>query len=285
MNYITVGKENSTDIGLYYEDHGTGKPVVLIHGWPLSGASWEKQVPVLVNAGYRVITYDRRGFGKSSKPLSGYDYDTLAMDLDKLMTKLNLRDVTLVGFSMGGGEVARYIGTYGTKRISKAVFMDAITPFLLKTPDNPEGADGSIFDGIKSAIAADRPAFLTTFLSNFYNIDILKGKKVSDEVFRLSWTIAAMASPKGTLDCVDAWLTDFRKDLKRIDVPTLIVHGDDDRIIPFGVSGKRMPEMIKGSRLVVVKGGPHGVNWTHAEEINRELLYFLGEKKAEKIAA
>ena len=285
MNYLTVGKENSTDIALYYEDHGTGKPVVLIHGWPLSGASWEKQVPVLVSAGYRVITYDRRGFGKSSKPLSGYDYDTFAMDLDKLMTKLNLRDATLVGFSMGGGEVARYIGLYGTKRVSRAVFMAAITPFLLKTPDNPEGVDGSVFDGIKSAIVADRPAFLTAFLSNFYNVDILKGKKVSDEVVRLSWTIAALASPKGTLDCVQAWLTDFRKDLKRIDVPTLIIHGDDDRIVPIAVSGKRMAELIKGSRLSVIKGGPHGVNWTHADEINRDLLDFLGEKKAEKIAA
>ena len=164
MNYLTVGKENSTDIALYYEDHGTGKPVVLIHGWPLSGASWEKQVPVRVSAGYRVISYDRRGLGKSSKPLSGYDYDTFAMDLDKLMTKLNLRDATLVGFSMGGGEVARYIGLYGTKRISRAVFMAAITPFLLKTPDNPEGVDGCVFDWMKSALVADRPAFLTGFL-------------------------------------------------------------------------------------------------------------------------
>lgn len=285
MNYINVGKENSTTIDLYYEDHGAGKPIVLIHGWPLSGASWEKQVPVLVNAGYRVITYDRRGFGLSSRPVSGYDYDTFASDLEKLLTKLDIRNATLVGFSMGGGEVARYIGKYGTRRISKVVFMAAITPFLLKTADNPDGADGSIFEGMKSAIAADRPAFLTTFLSNFYNVDILKGKKVSDEVVRLSWNIAAGASPKGTLDCVDAWLIDFRKDLKRIDVPTLIIHGDDDRILPIAVTGIRMPELIKGSRLVVVKGGPHGLNWTHAEEINRELLGFLGEEKAMKKAA
>ena len=163
--------------------------------------------------------------------------------------------------------------------------MAANTPYLLKTPDNPEGVDGSVFDGIKSALVADRPAFLTAFLSNFYNVDILKGKKVSDEVVRLSWTIAALASPKGTLDCVQAWLTDFRKDLKRIDVPTLIIHGDDDRIVPIAVSGKRMAELIKGSRLSVIKGGPHGVNWTHADETNRELLDFMGEKKAEKIAA
>jgi pimeloyl-ACP methyl ester carboxylesterase len=285
MNYIPVGKENSTNIDLYYEDHGTGKPVVLIHGWPLSGGSWEKQVPVLLDAGYRVITYDRRGFGNSSKPVTGYDYDTFAADLDKLMTKLDIRDATLVGFSMGGGEVARYLGAYGTKRVRKAVFMAAILPFLLKTPDNPEGVDGSVFEGIKRAIAADRPAYLSVFLSNFYNVDILGGKKVSDEVIRLSWNIAAGASPKGTLDCVQAWLTDFREDLRRIDVPTLVIHGDDDRIVPFAATGKRMPELIRGSRLVVVKGGPHGLNWTHAEEINRELLDFLGEKKAEKIAA
>jgi len=281
MNYINVGKENSTNIDIYYEDHGTGKSVVLIHGWPLSGSSWEKQLPVLLNAGYRVITYDRRGFGNSSRPTSGYDYGTFAADLDKLMTKLNLRDATLVGFSMGGGEVARYLGTYGTKRVSKAVFMSAVPPFLLKTPDNPEGVDGSVFDGIKSAIAADRPAFLSVFLSNFYNIDILRGKKISDEAVRLSWNIAAEASPKGTLDCVQAWLTDFREDLKRIDVPTLVIHGDDDRILPIAATGKRTTELVKGSRLVVIKGGPHGLNWTHAEEINREMLNFLGEKRAE----
>lgn len=281
MNYINVGKENSTDIDLYYEDHGSGKAVVLIHGWPLSSGSWEKQVPVLLNAGYRVIIYDRRGFGSSSKPTSGYDYDTFAADLDKLLIKLNILDASLVGFSMGGGEVARYIGTYGTNRVSKAVFMSAIPPFLLKTPDNPEGVDGSIFDGIKSAIAADRPAFISAFLSNFYNVDILRGKKISDEIVRLSWNVAAGASPIGTLDCVQAWLTDFREDLKRIDVPTLVIHGDNDRILPFTATGKRTSELVKGSRLVVVKGGPHGLIWTHAEEVNRELLGFLREKKAE----
>ncbi len=279
MNYINVGKENSGDIDLYYEDHGAGKPVVLIHGWPLSSASWEKQAPVLLDAGYRVITYDRRGFGNSSKPTSGYDYDTLAADLDKLMTKLDLRDVALVGFSMGGGEVARYLGTYGSKRVSKAVFMAAVPPFLLKTPDNPAGVDGILFDGIKRAIAIDRLAFLSQFLSDFYNFDILGGKQVSDEVFRLSWNVAAGASPKGTLDCVSAWLTDFRKDLDRTDVPTLVVHGDADRILPLAATGERTHEAVKGSRLVVVKGGPHGLNWTHAEEVNRELLDFLVKGK------
>src|SRR6185503_9521473 len=178
MPYVTVGTENSANIELYYEDHGSGKPVVLIHGWPLSGASWEKQVPALLEAGFRVITYDRRGFGQSSRPTSGYDYDTLSGDLSKLMTKLELRDATIVGFSMGGGEVARYLGKHGADRVSKAVFMAAIPPFLLKTPDNSAGVDGGVFDGIKKGIAADRPAFIANFLNNFYNVDALRGKRI-----------------------------------------------------------------------------------------------------------
>lgn len=278
MPYVSVGEENSGSIDLYYEDHGTGKPVVLIHGWPLSGRSWEKQVPVLLAAGYRVITYDRRGFGDSSKPTSGYDYDTLAKDLHKLVMKLDLRDATLVGFSMGGGEVARYLGTYGSERVRKAAFLASIPPFLLKTPDNPGGVDGSVFDGIKAGIAVDRLAFLTTFFANFYNVDVLGGKRVSDQAVQFSWNVAAGASPKGTLDCVSAWLTDFRNDLSRIDVPTLVVHGDADRILPIDVTGKRTNELVKGSRLVVIEGGPHGLNWTHAEQINSELLDFLGQK-------
>ena len=279
MNYVNVGKENSGTIDINYEDHGTGNPVILIHGWPLSLRSWERQVPALLDAGYRVIAYDRRGFGDSSKPISGYNYDVLADDLHKIMTKLNLRDVTLVGFSMGGGEVARYLGKHGSERVSKAVFMSAIPPFLLKTPDNPEGVDASVFDGIRKAIIADRPAFLTDFFSNFYNVDELKGKRISDEVVRLSWNIASCASPKGTLDCVSAWLTDFREELKNINVPVLIIHGDADRILPLAATGKRVPSFIKRSRLVVIQGAPHGMNWTHAEEINSELLTFLREKK------
>ncbi len=277
MPYVTVGTENSGNIDLYYEDHGTGKPVILIHGWPLSGRSWEKQVPVLLDAGHRVITYDRRGFGDSSKPTSGYDYNTFAEDLHKLVTKLDLRDIALVGFSMGGGEVARYLGAHGTERVSKAVFMSSVPPFLLKTPDNPAGVDSGVFDGIKKAIAADRPAFLSKFLSDFYNFDVLGGKLISDEVVRLSWNIAAGASPKGTLDCVSAWLTDFRKDLQRIDIPTLVIHGDADRILPIAATGKRTHEAVKGSQLVVVEGGPHGITWTHAEKVNRDLLAFLGQ--------
>ena len=277
MPTITVGKENSGNIDLYYEDHGSGNPVILVHGWPLSGASWEKQVPVLLEAGHRVITYDRRGFGESSKPTSGYDYDTFAEDLHKLVTTLNLKDAALVGFSMGGGEVARYLGKYGNKHVIKAVFIASIPPFLLKTPDNQEGVDGSVFDGIKKGIAADRLAFLTDFLSNFYNVDVLGGKLISEQAVQLSWNIGAGASPKGTLDCVSAWLTDFRNDLKKIDVPTLVIHGDSDRILPLSATGKRTPQFVKGSKLVVVEGGPHGLTWTHAEKVNRELLNFLGQ--------
>jgi non-heme chloroperoxidase len=274
-NYIQVGQENSTPIELYYEDHGSGTPVVLIHGWPLSGASWEKQVAALLAAGHRVITYDRRGFGKSSQPATGYDYDTFAEDLNKLVTALDLRDFALVGFSMGGGEVARYLGTYGSERVSKAVFMAAVPPFLLKTPDNPNGVDQSVFDGIKKGIAADRPAFLAKFLADFYNVDVLGGKQISDEVVRLSWNIASGASAKGTLDCVTAWYTDFRKDLSRVGVPTLVIHGDADRILPIAVTGIPTQKAVKGSRLVVVKGGPHGLNWTHADQVNSELVPFL----------
>jgi non-heme chloroperoxidase len=275
MATITIDSENGAPIDIYYEDHGTGDPVVLIHGWPLSGRSWEKQVPALIKAGYRVITYDRRGFGDSSKPWTGYEYDTLALDLDRLLTKLDLGNVTLVGFSMGGGEVARYLGTHGSGRVRGAVFVSAVTPYLLKAADNPAGVDLGVFDGIRAALDGDRPAFLSGFLQNFYNADVLRGTRISDDVLRLSWTIAAGASPKGTHDLVAAWGTDFRADLGRITVPTLIVHGDADRIIPLEVAGKRMPALVKGSRLAVIKGGPHGLNWTHAEELNRALLDFL----------
>src|ERR1700690_2451725 len=277
MPCLTVGKENSGDLNLYYEDHGTGKPVVLIHGWPLSGQSWEKQTIALVAAGHRVITYDRRGFGMSDKPTFGYDYDTFAADLPQLITKLDLRDVTIAGFSMGGGEVARYLGKYGSERVKKAAFIAAIPPFLLKTADNPAGVDGAVFEGIKQAIAADRLGFLAAFLANFYNVDVLGGKLISDQVVQASWNIASGASPKGSLDCVTAWLTDFRKDLASFTVPTLVVHGDADRIVPLAASAKRTHEAIKGSQLVVLEGAPHGLNWTHADQLNRALLEFLGK--------
>ncbi|MEO7717836.1 MAG: alpha/beta hydrolase [Capsulimonas sp.] len=275
MPYITVGQENSGDIELYYEDHGAGKPIVLIHGWPLSGASWEKQVPALIDAGYRVITYDRRGFGRSSQPFSGYDYDTFAADLQTILTTLDLREVGLFGFSMGGGEVARYLGKYGSERISKAGFFAAIPPFLLKGDDNPEGVDGAVFEGIQQAISADRPAFLAQFLSNFFNVDILKGTRISDEAVQLSWNIAAQASPKGTLDCVSAWLTDFRADLAKIDIPVLVIHGGADRILPLAATGARTHALIAGSDLLILEDAPHGLNWTHAAEVNAKLLSFL----------
>jgi non-heme chloroperoxidase len=278
MPHVTVGKENSGNIELYYEDHGSGMPVVLIHGYPLSGASWEKQVPVLLNAGYRVITYDRRGFGKSSQPTEGYNYDTFAEDLHKLITQLKLRDFTLVGFSMGGGEIARYFGKYGSKGASKAVIIGGVPPFLLKTDDNPEGVDASVFEGIQKAVAADRYAFFTEFFKNFYNTDLILGKRVSEQVVQASWNIAAGASATASLECVPTWHEDFREDLARIDVPTLVIHGDDDRIVPITAAGLRIAKLIKGARLLVVKGGPHCITWTHAEEVNAELLSFLGEK-------
>ncbi len=277
MPYITVGKENSGNIDLYYEDHGSGKPVVLIHGYPLSGASWEKQTAVLLAEGHRVITYDRRGFGKSSQPTTGYNYDTFAEDLHQLVTQLELRDFALVGFSMGGGEVARYMGKYGSKGVSKAVFVSAIPPFLLKTADNPEGVDGSVFEGIQKAVAADRYAFFTEFFKNFYNTDVLLGKRVSEQAVQSSWNIAAGASATASLACVPTWHEDFRKDLTRVDVPTLVIHGDSDRILPISASGQRTAKLIKGAQLVVVKDGPHCITWTHADEVNRELLKFLGE--------
>ena len=277
MPYITVGKENSGNIDLYYEDHGSGKPVVLIHGYPLSGASWEQQTAALLAAGHRVIAYDRRGFGKSSQPTTGYNYDTFAEDLRKIVIKLKLRDFALAGFSMGGGEIARYIGKYGSNGVSKAVFISSVPPFLLKTADNPEGVDASVFDGIKKAVAADRYAFFTEFFKNFYNTDLLLGKRVSEQAVQASWNIAAAASATASLACVATWHEDFRKDLARVDVPTLVIHGDADRIVPISASGLRTAKLIDGARLSVIKDGPHCVTWTHADEVNRELVNFIGE--------
>jgi non-heme chloroperoxidase len=279
MPYITVGKENSGNIDLYYEDHGSGKPVVLIHGYPLSGASWEKQVPGLLEAGHRVITYDRRGFGKSSQPTTGYNYDTFAEDLYKVVTHLELRDFALVGFSMGGGEVARYMGKYGSKGVSKAVFISSVPPFLLKTKDNPEGVDGSVFEGIQKAIIADRYTFFTEFFKNFYNTDVFMGKRVSEHVVHASWNLAAGASATASLACVPTWHEDFRDDLSRVDVPTLVIHGDADRIVPLTAAGMRTAKLVKGARLVTVKEGPHCITWTHAEQVNSALLEFLGKGK------
>ena len=275
MPKLNVGIENQSSIELHYEDVGAGKPVVLIHGWPLSGRSWENQVPALVGAGFRVITYDRRGFGASSQPYGGYDYDTFAADLDALLRSKDLRDVTLVGFSMGGGEVARYISRYGTGRIAKAVFTSAVPPFLLKTGDNPEGGlDEATIASFNAGVTGDRLAFLDQFFKGFFSAG---GEiRISEAQRGYSLDIAALASPKGTLDCISAFgRTDFRADLKKITVPTLVIHGDQDAIVPFEVSGKRTAASIRGAKLVVIKGGPHGLLASHSKEVNAALLSFL----------
>jgi non-heme chloroperoxidase len=275
MAFLTVGKENNTDIEIYYEDHGTGKPVVLVHGWPLNGASWERQSAALLAAGYRVITYDRRGFGRSSAPSEGYDYDTLASDTYKLIEALDLHDATLVGFSMGGGEVARYFGKYNEGRVTKAVFMSAIAPALRKDGNNPEGVDPAVFEGIKRGIEADRFAFLEEFFKNFYNKKLVGGTDISDAAIHASFNVGAASSYQAFLACVDAWLEDFRDDIAQIKVPTLVIHGDSDQILPIDATGKRTAALIPGAQLHVVEGGPHGLNWTHATEVNKVLLTFL----------
>ena len=275
MSRIQVGSENSTPIDLYYEDLGSGSPVVLIHGWPLSGASWEKQSAALLAAGHRVITYDRRGFGRSSRPSSGYDYETLAADLDIVLRKLDLHQVDLVGFSMGTGEVTRYLAKFGAARVRRAVLIGTLGPNLVKADDNPEGVDASVFEGIRAAIRKDRPAFLLDFLHNFYNYDVTGGKLVSERVLEDNWNVAAGASPIGTLACVDAWLEDFRPDLPHNQLPTLLLHGDADRILPPDATSRRQAELLANVRFVELPGGPHGVLWTHAEAVNAELVSFL----------
>jgi pimeloyl-ACP methyl ester carboxylesterase len=277
MPRLQVGEERGAPIELHYEDRGEGRPVVLVHGWPLSGRSWEAQVPALVEAGHRVVSYDRRGFGASSQPWEGYDYDTLTADLHALLEHLDLRDVTLVGFSMGGGEVARYVGTHGTERVSRAVFAAAVPPYLLHTDDNPEGGlDEPTIAGFEGGVRGDRLAFLDGFTRGFFAAGE-RDDLVSEPQRLYAVQIAAFASPKGTFDCIAAFArTDFRRDLEAFaGVPTLVIHGDGDAIVPFEVSGRRTHEAIEGSRLVVVEGAPHGLNVTHAERFNQELLAFL----------
>lgn len=278
MAFLRVGRENDAPVELYYEDHGSGSPVVLIHGWPLSGRSWEKQVPALVSAGHRVITYDRRGFGSSSQPWGGYDYDTFAADLDALLGHLDLRDVTLAGFSMGGGEIARYIGRYGTGRVAKVVLAAAVPPYLYKSDDNPEGGlDDATIQQFKDGVRGDRIAFLDEFTQMFFAPGGEGETLVSEPTRLYHREIASFASPKGTLECIEAFgRTDFREDLAKIDVPTLIIHGDSDAIVPFEVSGQRSYQEISDSSLTLIEGAPHGLNTTHPEQFNRALLDFLG---------
>jgi len=276
LAYITVGNENSTEIELYYEDHGTGQAVVLIHGYPLDGSSWEKQTAALLDAGYRVITYDRRGFGKSSKPTVGYDYDTFAADLKVLLETLDLNDAVLVGFSMGTGEVARYISTYGSARVAKAVFLGSLEPFMLKTDDNPDGVPQDVFDGLYEAAKADRYAFFTDFFKNFYNSDTFLGtERLSQESVDASWNLASQAGAFASVAAQPTWLTDFRADIPKIDVPALIVHGTADNILPIDVTGRRFKKALPSADYQEIEGAPHGLLWTHGPEVNEALLAFL----------
>src|SRR5580704_3324703 len=276
MPYIKVGQENSGSIDLYYEDHGSGQPVVLIHGYPLSGRAWDKQVPILLDAGHRVITYDRRGFGQSSQPVVGYDYDTFAADLAALLDHLDLWDAVLVGHSMGTGEVTRFLGTYGSARVAKGVLVAPIPPFLLQTTDNPDGVPQSVFDGFVQAAKADMPAWMKGFLDNFYNVDTLRGTLISDQAYQVSWNLATTASAIAAVACIPTWGTDFRADLPKLDVPILVVQGDADQVLPLDKTGKRLPGLIEDVQLVVIEGGPHAIPWTHADQVNRALLDFLG---------
>jgi non-heme chloroperoxidase len=275
MPTVIVGQENNADIEIYYEDHGAGPPVVLIHGYPLSGRGWDKQVPVLLEAGHRVITYDRRGFGKSSQPAVGYDYDTFAADLHTLLEHLSLHDAVLVGHSMGTGEVTRYLGRYGSARVAKGVLISPIPPYLLQAPDNPDGVPQSLFDGFAAAARADTPAWMKGFLDNFYNIDTLRGTGVSDQAYQASWNLAVTASATAAVACIGTWTTDFRDDLPEIDVPMLVIQGDADQVLPIDKTGQRLPALIKDVQLIVVEGGPHAIPWTHAGQVNTALLGFI----------
>ena len=275
MPTVSVGQENNADIEIYYEDHGAGQPVVLIHGYPLSGRAWDKQVPALLEAGYRVITYDRRGFGKSSQPASGYDYDTFAADLNSLLEYLDLRDAVLAGHSMGTGEVTRYLGRYGSGRVAKGVLVAPIPPYLLQAADNPDGVPQGLFDGFAAAALADTPAWMKGFLGNFYNMDTPGGTLVSEQAFAASWNLAVTASAAAAVACIATWATDFRDDLPKIDVPVLVIQGDADQVLPLDKTGARLPALIKDVRLTVIQGGPHAIPWTHADQVNTALLGFL----------
>ena len=278
MSVITVGQENSTSIELHYEDHGSGQPVVLIHGYPLDGTSWERQQRELLAAGYRVITYDRRGFGKSSQPTVGYDYDTFAADLDTVLTTLDLTDVVLVGFSMGTGEVGRYVSTYGTDRVAKVAFLAPLEPFLVHTDDNPTGVPQSVFDGIEATAKADRFAWFTGFYQDFYNLDQNLGSRISQEAVTASWNTATSSAPIASYAVVSSWIEDFRGDVAKVrasGVTSIIVQGTEDRILPIDSTGRVFHEAFPESEYVEIEGAPHGFLWTHADEVNEVLLAFL----------
>ena len=277
MGTITVGQENSTPIELYYEDHGSGDPVVLLAGWPLDSRSWEPQVHPLLEAGHRVIAYDRRGFGRSSRPTEGYDFDALANDLHQLLTKLDLREVTLIGFSLGTGELARYIGAHGTGRLKSCVFIETLAPSFAKSGENPEGVDQAGVTGVQQAILDDRFAWLTGLVENLLNLDDYLGKRVSEQTVRAIWDAGADASPWATWACPPGWLADFSDDITKIDIPTLILHGTADRILSINGQGRRLHAALPAARYAEIDGGPHVMGVTHAAEVNRELLVFLRE--------
>ncbi len=280
MGYITVGTENSTDIELYYEDHGAGQPVVLIHGYPLDGHSWERQTKALLAAGYRVITYDRRGFGQSSQPTVGYDYDTFAADLDTVLTTLDLSDVILVGFSMGTGELARYVAKFGGDRVSKLAFLASLEPFLLHTDDNPTGVPQEVFDGIAQAATADRLAWFTAFYQNFYNLDENLGKRISQETVTQSWNVAASSAAIVAAGAVPTWIEDFRGDVEKVrasNVPSLILHGTKDQILPIDAAGRQFHKVFPEAEYIEIDGAPHGLLETHYAEVNEALLAFLAK--------
>lgn len=279
MGYITVGQENTTDVHLYYEDQGSGQPVVLIHGYPLDGHSWELQTRELLAAGYRVVTYDRRGFGASSKVGSGYDYDTFARDLDTVLETLDLRDVILVGFSMGTGELARYVRNHGHDRVAKLAFLASLEPFLVQRDDNPEGVPQDVFDGIVDAARGDRYAWFTQFYKDFYNLDENLGSRISEEVVRANWTTAVGSAPVAAYAVVPTWIEDFRPDVEAVRAagkPTLILHGTKDNILPIDATGRRFHAAVPDAEYVEVEGAPHGLLWTHATEVNAALLGFVG---------
>jgi non-heme chloroperoxidase len=275
MGTIEVGVENSAPIELYYEDHGTGPAVVLLHGWPVDSRSWEPQLHPLLAAGYRVITYDRRGFGRSSRPTTGYDFNTLADDLEAVLTHLDLHDTTLIGFSLGTGELARYIGTRGTERLRSCVFIESLAPSFVKSDQNPKGVDAAAVAAVQQAILDDRPAWLTGLLSDFLNLDEYRGTRVSDEIVRNLWNAGAEASPYATWACVPDWLDDYSEDIKRIDIPTLILHGTADRILSIEGQARRLHAALPDSQLVEIDGGPHVMCVTHTDEVNQALFAFL----------
>jgi non-heme chloroperoxidase len=277
MSTITVGQENSSPIELYYEDHGSGPPVVLLAGWPLDSRSWEPQLACLLEAGHRVILYDRRGFGRSSRPADGYDFDMLAEDLHTVLVELDLRDVSLVGFSLGTGELARYVGSHGTERLRTCVFIETLAPSFAKSAENPNGADQAVVATVQQAISEDRFKWLTGLLGDLFNLDENLGQRISDETVRATWSAAADASPIATRACPPGWLEDFTRDITRIDVPTLILHGTADRILPIEGQGRRLHAALPDARYVEIDGGPHVMCVTHAHEVNDQLLAFLGQ--------